>query len=148
MLGLGGLATGQAEASAAVERALATGAAAERFARMVVALGGPGDLLVAVRPARPGVVTFMDARLLGLAVVALGGGRRHAEDTVDPAVGLSDVAGLGAAVGADQPLAVVHARSLADAEEAASTIRDAMIVGDGSPTPARPAVLRHVGPSA
>src|SRR5262249_1565560 len=45
MLVLGGLARDSAEAGAALERALDSGAAAERFARMVVALGGPGDLV-------------------------------------------------------------------------------------------------------
>ena len=58
-----------------MERALASGAAAERFARMVAALGGPADLVErpdrylrrgarpAARPAgRPGFITGVDAR--------------------------------------------------------------------------------------
>ena len=80
----------------------------------------------------------MDARLLGLAVVALGGGRRRAEDAVDPAVGLADVRGPGDAVGPDRPLAVVHARSMADATAAAAAVREAMAVGDGPAGPVAP----------
>ncbi|MGH7319255.1 MAG: thymidine phosphorylase, partial [Candidatus Rokuibacteriota bacterium] len=45
LLILGGLAHDHAEASWAVERALASGAAAERFARMVAALGGPREVV-------------------------------------------------------------------------------------------------------
>ena len=45
MLVLGGLARDHGEATGPVERALESGAAAERFARMVAALGGPRDLL-------------------------------------------------------------------------------------------------------
>jgi len=41
---LGGLALDRAAADAAVEKALGSGAAAEGFARMVAALGGPRDL--------------------------------------------------------------------------------------------------------
>jgi thymidine phosphorylase len=160
MLCLGGLARDDPEAADATARALASGAAAERFARMVTALGGPADLLehperhlpkapvrLAAGPERAGVVTRVDARRLGLAVVALGGGRRRAEDAVDPAVGLADVAGPGDAVGRDRPLAVVHARSVADAEAAVRAVRGAMTVGDGPP-PAGPAVLQRIGRAA
>src|SRR5918996_4410324 len=45
LLVLGGLVRNHPEAPAAVQRALASGAAAERFARMVAALGGPPDLV-------------------------------------------------------------------------------------------------------
>ena len=157
LLVLGGLARDHAAAAGPVERALASGAAAERFARMVVALGGPPDLLerpdrhlpeapvrLAVTPERAGVVTRMDARMLGLAVLALGGGRRRAEDDVDPAVGLTDVAGLGDAVRPDRPLAWVHARSRPDAEAAVVAVRGAMTLGEEAPTIVPP-VLRRIG---
>src|SRR3546814_9523930 len=45
MLVLGGLAPDADAARAKLRAALDSGAAAERFARMVSALGGPGDLL-------------------------------------------------------------------------------------------------------
>lgn len=157
MLVLGGLAGDHGEAAGPVERALTSGAAAERFARMVVALGGPGDLLerpdrylaeapvrLAVTPERAGVVTRVDARLIGLAVVTLGGGRR-AEDTVDPAVGLADVRSPGDPVGPDRPLAVVHARSTAEAADAAATVRKAVVVGDGPVGPVGSPVLQRIG---
>src|SRR5262249_2721143 len=88
LLVLGGLARDGAAAEAVVEKALGSGAAAERFARMVSALGGPRDLLerpdrrlarapieLAVTPRTAGFVSRVDARALGL-VADLGVGRR------------------------------------------------------------------------
>jgi thymidine phosphorylase len=155
MMVLGGLARDEAAATAAVERALASGAAAERFARMVAALGGPKDLLEhpdrhlpaapvqrAVVPAAPGVVTAVDCRTLGLLVVRLGGGRLRAEDLIDPAVGLADVCGVGDAVGPDRPLAVVHARSAAEADAAGAMLHQALTVGDAVGSPGSPVLRR------
>ena len=78
-------------------------------------------------------------------MVTLGGGRRRAEDTVDPAVGLADVRGPGDAVGPDRPLAVVHARTTADAADAAATVRKALVVGDGPAGPVGSPVLQRIG---
>ena len=157
MLVLGGLARDHADATGPVERALDSGAAAERFGRMVAALGGPRDLVErpdrhlaaapvrrSVAPERAGVVTRVDALTIGLVVVALGGGRRRADDAIDPAVGLTDVRGPGDRVGPDRPLAVVHARSTADAEVAARVLRGAVTVADGPPPPAAGPMLRRI----
>jgi thymidine phosphorylase len=160
MLVLGGLAPDHVRAAGLIERVLASGAAAERFARMVAALGGPGDLLehperhlaaapvrLAVAPARAGVVTRVDARMIGLVVVTLGGGRRRAEDAIDPAVGLADVRGPGDAVGPDRPLAVIHARSTAEADAAAAALRVALTVAQEPPPTLGSPVLRRIAPT-
>jgi thymidine phosphorylase len=64
---------------------------------------------------------------------------------VDPAVGLADVAGPGDAVGRDRPLAVVHARSPAEAEAAVKAVRTAMTVGEQLPSTLGPPVLQRIG---
>jgi thymidine phosphorylase len=147
LLALGGL-------DADPARALDSGAAAERFAAMVSELGGPADLLerpdahlprapvtVPAWPARTGVVAAVDVRAVGLAVVALGGGRRREDDAVDHAVGLVEVAAPGEAVGpGGRPLAVVHARDEAAAGAAVAALRAAYVVGDEAP-PTMPVVL-------
>jgi thymidine phosphorylase len=146
LLRLGGLADADPDA------ALRSGAAAERFAKMVASLGGPSNLLedpdahlraaqqvVAAMPERGGVVTEIDVRAVGLAVVALGGGRRHEAEDVDHAVGLSEVAAPGERVGpAERPLALVHARTREEADAAVAALRAAFTVGDEPPgeTPA------------
>jgi thymidine phosphorylase len=151
---IGGLHTDAAAAQAAAEQALESGAAAERFARMVARLGGPGDVLrdaqLPVAPVqrpvtapRAGFVAAIDARALGLTVVALGGGRNRAGAMVDPRVGLAGVLAPGTAVQAGDALAVVHAANVADAEAAALAVAAAMPVADGRP-PQTPLLLDTV----
>jgi thymidine phosphorylase len=147
----GGLAE---DGRAAAEQALDSGAAAERFAAMVAALGGPSNFVErpdlptapvtrAVAPERPGTVTAMDCRAVGLVVTGLGGNRRREDDVIDPAVGLTEVAPVGAEVGPDRPLAVVHAATEAAAEEAAAALRAAVTVGDEAPPP-RPVIAGRI----
>jgi thymidine phosphorylase len=135
---------------AAAEQALDSGAAAERFAAMIAALGGPSDFVErpelatapvvrAVAPEREGVVTAMDCRAVGLVVTGLGGNRRREDDVIDPAVGLTEVAPVGAEVGPDRPLATIHAPSEDAADEAIAALRAAITVGDEAP-PQRPVI--------
>ena len=144
LLHLGGDFASPAAARAAAGRALASGAAAERFARMVARLGGPPDVLRDPRlptaplqrdvPApRDGFVGAIDVRALGLAVVALGGGRSRPGVAIDPRVGLSEVLAPGAAVRAGEALARVHAASAGDADAAVREVRAAMPVVDTGP---------------
>jgi thymidine phosphorylase len=160
LLVLGRLARDHAAAEATVARVLDSGAAAERFSHMVAALGGPADLLEhpklylvsapvqrAVVPERTGTITAIDARALGLLLVDLGGGRRRTDDTIDVAVGLAGVAGVGDAVGEDRPLAVIHARTAAAAEAGAAALCQAVTVGEAPAGPAPP-LLRRIRPDA
>jgi len=144
LLRLGGLQPDELSARAAAERAIDGGAAAERFSAMVAELGGPADLVeapdrhlpvapvtVAAEPVEAGVVASVDVRAVGLAVVALGGGRLRETDPVDHAVGLTDVAAPGERVGrGERPLAHVHARDQEAAERAADALREAYSLGD------------------
>jgi len=95
-------------------------------------------------PERPGVVTGMDCRAVGLVVTGLGGNRRREDDVIDPAVGLTEIAPTGAQVGPDRPLAVVHAASEAAADEAIAALRAAVAVGEEAP-PERPAIAARIG---
>jgi thymidine phosphorylase len=156
MLALGGLSPDVAAGVAAMNRVLDDGSAAERFARMVRGLGGPRTLLerphehlaaapviVAVHPEVDGVVTAIDTRGVGLVVVALGGGRTRPHDSVDHAVGLTDLAGVGDVVDAERPLALVHARSQAGADTAAVALRSAYRVRGRARDPL-PVVLERI----
>jgi len=157
LLALGGLAAGAADGRGKVAHAFSSGRAAETFARMVSALGGPADLVDrpgkhleqaplvrAAPPGRAGVVTAIDTRAVGIAVVELGGGRMRAEDAIDHAVGFTRLAGLGASVGADAPLALVHARDEAAAAGAAASLRAAYTIGETAPPPAA-VVYQRIG---
>lgn len=157
MLLLGGLANDSAVARTMVEQALASGSAADCFARMVSALGGPADIaenaerhlslasaVVAAAPERAGAVTTIDVRKVGLAVMMLGGGRRRADDRIDHSVGLDAIAGLGDHVGPDRPLARIYARSVENAQDVAAFLRSAFDIGDQAP-PQGPVILRRIG---
>jgi thymidine phosphorylase len=85
----------------------------------------------------------MDCRAVGLVVTGLGGNRRREDDAIDHAVGLSAIAPVGASVGPDRPLAVIHARGDASAEEAVAALRAAISVGEEAPEP-RPVLLGRV----
>jgi thymidine phosphorylase len=85
---------------------------------------------VAAEPALEGTVAAIDTRAVGLVVVELGGGRRRADDAIDHAVGLTELAGIGAAVGPGQPLAMIHARDAASAARAEAALRAAYTLGD------------------
>lgn len=157
LLVLGGLAPDIEAARGRIDGALDSGAAAERFGRMVAGLGGPADFVDApdrylpaapirraVEAAEAGTVAVIDARALGVAIIGLGGGRAAPGDAIDHAVGLTDVAGLGDAVGPGaSPLAVIHASSDAEADRAAAAVRAAMTVADKRPEPP-PAVAGRI----
>ena len=144
LLALGGVESDVAAARSAAERALDSGAAAQRFAAMAAELGGTADLLeapdshlpaaavkVEAEPAEAGVVERVDVRAIGLVVVALGGGRVRESDPVDHSVGLTDVAVPGERVGpGERPLAVVHAADADAAERATQALREAYALGD------------------
>jgi thymidine phosphorylase len=160
MLLLGGLADSLDHARERLQAALDSGAAAECFARMVRALGGPADLLErpdvyleaapVLLPAaapRSGFVQRCDCRSLGLTVLGLGGGRSRPTDTIDFAVGLSELVQIGAHVEAGQPLAMVHARTPAAAEQAVRELRVAYQIGDAAPA-AGTAIYTRIGSGA
>jgi thymidine phosphorylase len=154
LLVLGGVQPDQAAARSAAERALGSGAAAERFGAMARELGGPADLLeaperhlpsapvtLAAEPSEPGTIAAVDVRAVGLAVVALGGGRTREDDPVDHSVGLTDVAAPGEEVApGGRPLALVHAQDEGAARRAADALRAAYELGASTPD-APPPVL-------
>ncbi|HDX8358237.1 TPA: thymidine phosphorylase [Aeromonas hydrophila] len=157
MLISAGLASDDGEARRKLQAVLDNGKAAEIFGRMVTGLGGPGDFMerydhhlpkaAIVRPvyaANSGFVTAMDTRELGLAVVAMGGGRRAAGDKLDYAVGLTDFIRLGQSVEADKPLALIHAQTEEQFAQAASMVQAAVKIGDTRPE-ALPEVYRRIG---
>jgi thymidine phosphorylase len=144
LLHLGGVAASLAAARVAAQQALADGRAAEHFARMVAALGGPSDVwrasglrgapvVLDVTATRTGWIEQLDVRALGLVVVTLGGGRTAAGAAINPQVGLDAVAGPGDAVQAGGLLARVHAADAASAAAAAAQVRAAFKVGASRP---------------
>src|SRR5262249_11222404 len=92
---------------------------------------------------RSGYVGAVATREVGLAVVALGGGRAHPDDKVDHAVGLSRLAPIGSEIQEGEPLAMIHARSEDAAEQAIAAVRSAYRIVERRPA-AQKSVIRRV----
>ncbi len=142
MLLLAKLAKDPQEARTKLQTVLDNGQAAERFGKMVAGLGGPNDFVEhydrylekaeVVKPVyaqQAGVVSAMDTRAIGMAVVIMGGGRRVATDNIDYAVGFDQFIRLGEIADSNKPLAVIHARNEEQWEVAAKALQQAVKIG-------------------
>lgn len=142
LLQLGGLASNPYEAGEMVRSSLDSGRAAEQFATMVAAQGGPSSLLQdpeAFLPSAPvirpvfantsGYIGSIDTKAVGSAVIYLGGGRQRVEDTIDPAVGIAQIANVGQSVESGIPLAYIHAASENAWERAAALLKSSFQIG-------------------
>ena len=141
MLVLGNLAKDINEAREKLMLVLHKGKAAECFGKMVDGLGGPADfvenydkylekaeIIKSVYALESGVVSAMDTRAIGMAVFAMGGGRRVASDSIDYAVGFDNLIRLGEVVSQDKPLAVIHARDEQQWQVAASALQNSITI--------------------
>jgi len=133
----------EGEAEEKLKDAISSGRAMTHFARMVASMGGPPDMAEDWRTHLPaaavigdivapadGFVSAINGEALGLAVVGLGGGRRVESDRINPAVGLTDIIGLGTKVSQNQPICTVHAASQDDAQAAAAAVLAAIQIGE------------------
>lgn len=143
LLRLCGLAETRAEGLTMVMDAMKSGRAAEIFARMVAALGGPVDFMERtssylaqaeftgdIFASAEGAVNRIETRSLGLALIELGGGRRRETDKIDMGVGFQDMAALGDIVDKSRPLARIHASSREALKRARSAVQAAYHIGE------------------
>jgi len=146
MLTLSGLATDDDMGRDMAEGALASGAAAEVFGKMAAAQAGPSDLMDTYRESlivapvaseakslRSGYVSGMDTRAIGMAVVAMGGGRTDPAQDIDHSVGFSAVCQIGDKVEAGDVFALVHHADSAKAERAAEAFLGAVTLSQEPP---------------
>ena len=156
MLVASGLEKDRDKAQIRTDAAVTSGEAAALFDRMVIGLGGPPDFVashrqhlpmapvtVAIHAAEPGYLTAVNAFQAGNAIIELGGGRRQLGDTLDLAVGLSDVAAVGERVDHERPLAVVHAGSEDAVAAARGLLLEACTIA-AEPPAARPVICETV----
>lgn len=157
LLVLAGRAADKPSARRLLAECLESGAAAERFGRMVAGLGGPADFVAradAYLPTAPvardvlatgdGIVAAIDVRAIGMTVVALGGGRTRPGEEIDRSVGFDRLQHLGGRVERGTPLGRVHARDAEAAEMAAARLRAAY--GIGAEPPQLPLIVDQIMP--
>jgi thymidine phosphorylase len=90
-----------------------------------------------------GVLAFADARAVGLAVLALGGGRTRVEDEIDPAVGLVWRRAAGESVRRGELLCEIHHRAGRGLAEARAQLERAVALAPTAALP--PLVLARLG---
>jgi pyrimidine-nucleoside phosphorylase len=141
MLLLAGVEKDRSAARTRLHAAIASGAAAHLFQRIIEEQGGnPGvvddpaalpqaPVSAVFEAARAGVVLEVNPRAVGLGIIELGGGRSRMEDVVNPAVGFVITAKPGLEVAEGQPLATVHAADEAGLERGLKTLREAIRLG-------------------
>jgi pyrimidine-nucleoside phosphorylase len=152
LLALSDLGVDAAEGRRRAEAAVADGSATAAYERWVRAQGGDPDeaalpkapFVGEVFASRNGYVRGLAAHAIGVAALHLGAGRLAKDDAVDHSVGIVCRRKRGDAVEEGEPLAEVHARDEASANEAAVEVLAAYELGDEPPRP-RSIVLDTIG---
>jgi thymidine phosphorylase len=156
MLLTSGFAASPTEGSDLARRALASGAALERFAQMVHLLGGPADfversptylpkapIVLPVEAPLDGFLQSCEARDVGMEIIALGGGRTRPDEPIDHRVGFSGLKPLGTKVAKGEPFAFVHASGEDQAQKSRARLLDIYAIGDHAPA-ARPVIVSKI----
>ncbi|MBA6342687.1 thymidine phosphorylase [Colwellia sp. MB02u-10] len=126
-----------------INHALASGAAAEIFSKMIHALGGPSDFMEDpwrsmqraacikdVIALDHGYINGMQTRDIGLAVVGLKGGRTANGQQIDHSVGFDRVLPIGTLVNRGDVVARVHAKDESSALLASLQYQGALVIDD------------------
>lgn len=119
----------ESEAHAKIEQVLASGEAAERFNKLIFALGGPSDFIENPSAVMPkanvvkdiyaqssGYLESMNVRDIGMSIVSMKGGRISNGERIDHSVGFDQIQPLGFKIEKGDIIARVHARSIEEAE--------------------------------
>jgi pyrimidine-nucleoside phosphorylase len=143
MLLLAGVAENLAEALTTVESKLSSGEAFEKFQENCRLQGGetrfceePENILdgklveFSIKSETGGFVETVDALAIGEAIVAIGGGRQRAEDTIDHAVGYSCEAKIGEEVGSGETLGILYCRDDDQANSVREKLQNAYRIGE------------------
>ncbi len=131
MLVMAGVAKSVAAAREILQKKLASGEALRKFQEMVTAQGGKIGPLPAARHTQTigaggaGYVHAIECDQIGYAVIALGGGRKVASDTIDFGVGFEHPKKIGDPVEKGEPLMVMHYNDTGRATEAERMVQQA-----------------------
>ena len=136
------------QATEEIHKVLNNGLAAEKFEKMVSALGGSNSFLSNYKAemskapyiedislGKKGHIKEIKTRELGLILIELGGGRKQVNDNINYLVGFDNVIGIGDSVDASTPVIQVHAKSKDDFDRAKDQIIKCFTLSDGKVSP-------------
>lgn len=150
-----GLSDNADNAKRKIEQVLSSGAAMEKFLKMIRSLGGPVDFYEKtekylpkaniIRPVfslQDGYVRAISTRDIGMLLVGMKGGRIHPDQKLDYAVGFSHFCQIGDYVDQHKPLAMIHAQDEEQFLQTATALQKLVIVGQ---TPQKtPVILQRI----
>jgi len=126
-----------------INTVLANGKAAEKFERMINALGGSNSFLSTYKKElsnntfvqdiyleKQGWIKEIKTRDLGLLLIELGGGRKQVDDKINYHVGYDNVLGVGESVDSSTPVIKVYANSKDDFNKIKNLIINCFIISD------------------
>tara|TARA_B100000953_G_scaffold64327_1_gene51457 strand:+ start:1 stop:1314 length:1314 start_codon:yes stop_codon:yes gene_type:complete len=126
-----------------INQVVSNGKAAEKFNKMVYALGGPDNFLEKydshllsssyvgeIKANDSGSIHSIETRKLGLILIELGGGRKQINDKIDYTVGYESVISVGDNVDKSTPLLKVHASSQSDFNKVKNEIEKCFVISN------------------
>ena len=131
------------EALKKIDTVMSNGVAAEKFEKMVAALGGASNILSSYKDQleinafkkdmctkQSGYVQKIKTRDLGLILIELGGGRKQVTDKINFNVGYDNVLSVGDRVDSSTPLLTVYCHSDKDFENVGKKIEECFLISD------------------
>ena len=126
-----------------INNVLSSGLAAEKFEKMVHALGGPSNILssyendlelntfkIEIFSEQKGWIKKILTRDLGLILIELGGGRKQVTDKINFAVGYDNVLSVGDKADETKPLLTLYANTKEEAESVRKKIQNCFTISD------------------
>lgn len=156
MLVLSNLAKDAFEAERMLVKAVNDGSGYSKLRSMLIELGGDGhyidnpDRLVKTKRVVPvyknaeGFISGANAKSIGIAAGLLGAGRKKAEDSIDPAVGILMKKRCGDFIKSGEPFAYMYVNDERNLEEAEQKLMDAVKVSETKIEPA-PLIYEIIG---
>ncbi len=130
-----------------INEVINNGKAAEKFEKMVSALGGLKNLLTNFKTSLPkasyieqivalkeGFIKSIHTRNLGLILIELGGGRKQINDKINFSVGYENIIEIGKTVTSLTPLVEVHTSSKVDFDKVKNKIQSCFEISDDKVT--------------
>jgi thymidine phosphorylase len=124
-----------------INQVVSDGKAAEKFNKMIHALGGPVNFLEKynshllsssyvgeIKANDSGSIHSIETRKLGLILIELGGGRKQIDDKIDYSVGYENVISVGENVDTSTPLLKVHTSSESDFNKVKNKIEKCFVI--------------------
>jgi len=126
-----------------INTVLDNGKAAEKFERMIYALGGSKSFLNTyekelsnnmyvkdINLGKQGWIKEIKTRELGLLLIELGGGRKQVDDKINYHVGYDNVLGVGESIDGSTPVIKVSANSKDDFDKVKNSIINCFVISD------------------